>query len=231
MGTYQLSTLRSDVRSNLGNRTDITDTEIDRAINLAQMRVARRWLWEELERSYDATLPDTGDAEADKKISFDNNFREVYSFRLIIGEGQSRKLTQLPPRQFDASIPEPEYYARRKPLYYTVWNNVAEVWPVQDDTYKAIVRASVWPNELVNDSDLSELDRKDDILIAFATSWLFEQKGFSEESTKWFRIGRSMLENALSEEETLPDRELKAPVNYPRRQPGEYWRDPFFKGK
>lgn len=233
MGDINLANLISEVRSYFAGRGDLTDEVIITHLNLAQTFIARKHDWEELERIYDVNLTITATAEDDKFIAFPPNLKEIFSFRLITGTGESRKLTYVRQRAFDKMVPEPEFYARNKPQIYTVHNNIAELWPIPDSAYRVIIRIGLQPTKF-SSSDTgitSDLDEKDDILIYLACSTLYDKLGEYDRSNRFFGIANSRLDDAYSEQVSKPDLAIKpAFESLESNLAGKYWADPFIRG-
>ena len=230
MGTLNLTSLISQIKLHHVNRGDLTDEIVIDKLNLVQERLARLWEWEELGRVLDTNLTITSVAEDDKFIAFPTNMREIVSFRLITTDGASRKLEEKSQRQFDQIVPEPEFYARGKPSIYTINNNTAELWNVPDTAYRVIIRIQQRPDAFSSGvgGAKSNLDRKDDILIYFTVSMIWDHLGEYERASRFFGIANNMIEKAKDEQETKPDREIK-PLSETRIStiPGSYWANPF----
>lgn len=228
MGTLTLDGMKSEIRAALGNRTDL-DTRLTRIINLAQMRIARIRRWEELESIYTNTTPYTGVPADDKFLSFPGNMRDIYSVVLKYG-AESRKLTRFPNRVWDRQIPMPEYWATGKPSAYTLHRNVMEFWRIPDANYPLVARGVEWPvafSDTLPDAT-SQLDQKDDMLIALSTSWCFMTLKDTETSRKWWSIYANMLNAAIGEEAEKPDLDqLPNPGVSGQGFSGDYWRNPW----
>ena len=232
MGTLQFSDLKDEVLQGLGNRTGIDSSRLARVINLAQMRIARVKVWDDLETVVEGTFSITSSAKNDKFLTLPTNVRTIYSVRVIIGANQSRKLQYVPPRKFDEKIPEPEYYSRGKPTIYTLYSGKLELWKVPDSTYSYSIRMATWPSTLSSDSDVSDLDQKDDMIIALSLSWMFQSIGRTEDASRWWRIYANMLNSATGEETEKLDMDLlpsfeSMPGN---AGVGDYYVNPFVKG-
>ena len=228
MGTLTQTELQDEVRSALGGRTDL-DSRMTRGLNLSQMRIARLSRWEELEAIYTGSTAYTGTPADDKFLALPTNLRDVYSVRLIDGTN-SRKLTRLTNRIWDRRIPAPEALATGRPRYYTLHRNVMEFWKVPDAAYSVTIRAVEWPTAFTTSdlSAVSDLDQKDDMIIALTTSWFYMTLGNEEMANKWWRIYRNMAIAAGAEESEKPDLDVLPNAGVSSGgTPGDYYADPF----
>jgi hypothetical protein len=236
MGTLNLAGLLVEVRRFFSNRSDLTDAIITTNLNLAQEDIAKVWDWEELDNTLSGTLSITASEVDDKFLAIPvSTIKEIHSFRLITGDGRSRKLEQVSVRNFDLVIPEPEYYARRIPLKYCLHKNKVEFWPVPDEAYPYIIRTTNWPTAFAGDTGaFSDLDRKDLALVYRAASILNDTLGEYERAGRFYGIYRALINDDISEEQSMPDRDIKPPSEIRRSSsgtaPGNYWQNPFFKG-
>jgi len=230
MGTITYTQMKTEILANLGNRSEFDEDRLVVILNLAQMRIARFRAWEELTSVTDDTFTITADEEDDKAVPLPSNIKDIYTFRIITGQGQSRKLIRRTTRWFDENIPEPEYYTRNKPVNYTRFANALEVHPVPDDTYRYLIRQRFWPTAFDKTAgQKTELDHKDDLLVALSTNWAFQSLGRLEDAGRWWTIYLNMLKSAGLEDAEKPD-EMIAPAFESGLKTGEYWRDPFVKG-
>src|SRR6266404_5018394 len=151
MGTLTLSDLKDELKRGLGNRTDL-DARLTRFLNLAQERIYRVYDFSEMQQITTSSFSVTSSITTDKFITLPP-IREIQSFRVLDG-AQSVKLKQVSTRQWDSTIPMPEYFARALPSHLTLWTNSAELWPVPDKTYQYIIRWTKLPTVFV-DSNLT----------------------------------------------------------------------------
>lgn len=201
MGTLLFSDLQAEVRSGLGNRTDL-DARLPRAINLAQQRLARIHDFDEMEVISTTVVTNTS-SDNDKYLSLPFK-REVYSIVLLNNEN-SRKLIQRTPQFWDRRLPMPEYWARDIPQDYIIWGNTVEIWPLPDQSYTIRMRWSQWPTPLVNPNDVSMFVNKDELLIAFALLYINNSLGKIDEAMKYATIIRSLLTESTQLDDTKPD--------------------------
>ncbi len=232
MGTLNLTSLISQIKLHHANRSDLTDQIIIDKLNLVQERLARIWEWEELDNGEEVTIVITATPKDDKTITLVNTYRDIYSVRLITGAntGRSRKLDYISKRTFDNLFPEPEFDARSEPTVYTVWQNKLELYRVPELADTIVVRGMKWADAFSSGigSAKSDFDRKDDILIYWTVSMVWDHLGEYERAKRFFGISQTMLDKAKDEQETKPDLEIKPGFETARgNRLGSYWSDPF----
>lgn len=236
MGTVNLSSLILLTRRFFANRSDMTDEIITDHLNLAQEQIAKEYDWEELDATLTGNLTITSTIKDDKFFTIPTTVKEITSFRLITSDGRSRKVQSISVRNFDADIPEPEYYARNIPQRYCVHASKIEMWPVPDIAYEYIIRTTNWPTAFAGDTSVfSDLDRKDLPLIYRTASIMYDALGEYEKAKRFFNIYNSLMKKDVSEEVSMPDRNIMPRSEAIRQKPGitgdgQPWRDPWVKG-
>lgn len=230
-----LQDLITEVRDHLGGRTDVTDSRIVRSLNIAQEYIARNHAYEDLYR----VLSGQTLIANDKFLEFaelPSGFREpmeIWSFRLVPGDGRARKLIFRSTRAFDRLVPEPEFYDADIPTHYTVWNDKFELWRVPDVAYSYELRMAVWPTAFTTSQlqATSIFDRKDDMIIALSVSWIFGQLGEYERAARFFNIFRAREVTAIQEDQALPDQDIISDRGKARPEAvlGRPWADPFVR--
>ncbi len=232
MGTLNLATLITEIRAFHAGRSDLTDEIIITQLNHVQERLARLWQWEELDQDEDILLGFAGLPKEDNVIALTNTYRDIYSIRLVTGDGQSHKLEYIAKRTFDEMFPEPEFHARGNPSIYTVWKKKLEVYPVPVSADTLSVRGMKWATDFTSTDTAakSTFDRKDDILIYWACSLLWDRLGEYERAKRFFGVANQMIDQAKDEQESKPDRVIKPAFETGRGTlPANYWLDPFIK--
>ncbi len=233
MGTLNLTSLIAEVQRHHANRSDLTDQIVIDKLNIVQERLARVWNWEELDNGEEVTITISATAKDDKTIALVNTYKEIYSVRLVTGDGTSRKLERVSKRSFDKMFPEPEFVARNEPSIYTVWKNKLEVYPVPLTADTLAIRGIKWAAGFSSGvgGAKSDFDRKDDILIYWTVSMCWDHLGEYERAKRFFGIANNMLDKAKDEQETKPDLEIKPAFEsgYGRGAPGQYWLNPFIR--
>lgn len=212
MGTLTRSELREEVNANLGDRlanlqvnevTSVTN-RLNRALNMAQVRIARAHNFRELyvvdqDAAAPATVTYTG---------LPSTLKDIYSLGRITGATELVKIVYVPQRQWDQLLGG-QPLRTGDVFHYTRWGtSLLEWYKVPTATFTLLRRYSKWPANFANDNAVSDLARKDDILIAFTTSWLFRSLGQLEESVGWHAEGQALLQAAVVEDQAQPDADM-----------------------
>ena len=232
MGTLNLTSLIAEVQRHHAGRSDLTDQIVVDKLNLVQERLARVWEWEELDEDEEVTITISSVAKDDKTISLVNTYRDIYSVRLVTGDGTSRKLDFIAKRTFDQMFPEPEFHARNDPLIYTVWKTNLEVYPVPLSADTLAIRGIKWAADFSSGvgGAKSDFDRKDDILIYWTVSMCWDHLGEYERAKRFFGIASNMIDKAKDEQDTKPDLEIKPAFESGKGVGiGQYWFNPFIR--
>lgn len=237
MGTYQLSEMREEIKLHFADRSDLTDAQINRAVNLAQERMARPIDFQELKVLVTGnTLPYTGVKADDKLFAYtqlpsgSQDPKSIYTFRIITSDGRSRKLVPWNQMTFDERVPEPQFFAADVPRHYIRWGNGFELYPVQNQAYNYEIRMSKWPTAMTSDSQKSDFDRKDDVLINLVISQIWGRFGEYERANRFFGIFNRLWNEAVEEELGKPDRNIVSPETRKILDlPGDYWARPFVR--
>ena len=255
MGILTFDQIKSEIKEYHANRSDISDTRLNIVIDLVQLRIARLNDWDELKYTVSGTTVYTGVA-ADDKI-FDLNtalgaeanphkFKNIYSFRVITGDGRSRKLVGLPMEEFDRRIPEPEFLSTGVPSFYTWFATrqtgatnptptAVELWQIPDQAYDYHLRLQVYPRFLTDggkvDSDTSDFSSNDDLIIQLCVSILYQSQGREDKALQHFRIYSSMLAEARKANDENYESTIAGVRGLERGGTiGRYWADPFVMG-
>jgi len=182
------------------------------------MRLARKAIWDEFNKTNSFPVPFTDDPDVDKFVelqlltSTTSIIRQIYSIKVKKpANQQAHKLIKMTASEFDQKIPDPETYQRGFPKFYTRWNTkpfdntldpqtraqIIETWPiVEDDQYVMDIRFCVFPRSVANlqppsgedIADALDFEAADDIIIALATAILCSGLGKIEKSRHWFSI-------------------------------------------
>lgn len=234
MGTLTLTELKGEIQAALGNRTTQSSVtaRLTRVLNMSQTRLARAYTWRELNTVLSLTTSFSGDLSADKFITVSENVRDYLSLVLVDGTS-SVKLKYKPYRAIDREVPYPEQYTRRRPRIYTRFQGKLEIIPIPDAAYPINARVILWPTAFVDSSDVpSDLDNKDDLLIALAVSWFHMTFNDIDSANKWWRVYMNGLALAVAEDQDNPDYDAQPSssldTNYVESQ--EPWADPFVRG-
>ena len=236
MGDLTLSQYRDEVRDHLGGRTDLSDAKLTRAINIAQVQLARIEDFEELRILATPAIPFTN-TNADRflaktAVSGTKTLREMISFVVSDGSSRSRKLEQCTPRQLDRFIGDAtnDLHSRFIPRKYVMWDDNMELWPLPDQAYSSIIRATIWPTALALGGDKSIFVFKDEILIHLTTSYMYHSLGEYDRAKMFFGFATANIATALLQDKKSPDRDIKPPwESLSRGATGEYWLNPFVR--
>lgn len=234
MGLLTYTQLDSELVAAHGNRDDISAARRLIAINLAQVRIARIYDWNELQEIVTGTIGNNSDPALDKFAAVPDNLRKIYSFKVVDTSSTyiSRKLKWIPQRQWDQNIPETEAWTTDIPVIYTIWANRFEFWKIPSSQLNYEIRASFWPSEfsLSYPDATSDLEQKDDMIIALACSWLHLTNRETEEANNWWKIYREMADAATGQEIEEREIDITAPLERSIRgdsPTAEPWRNPF----
>ena len=227
MGDLTLLQMRNQVKLALGNRDDL-DEHLDSLINTCQMRIARFFDFEEMLSLVDLSIGYTGAALADSSVSLPTKTRDVYGVTIVDGSDYYTVNAVDRPtwkNRFFVDIPTA---GTDRPAYYCIFSSTIELYPPPDKAYTAKLRRSKWPADLTDDDSLSELDTKDDLLIALTVCWTLYHLNNVERGNAYWAMFRSMLKEAMGSQNVKPDLYQKIDALRPSTS-GNYWKDPFVR--
>ena len=219
--------LRSEVRENIKRTaTAFADTRIDTHLDWAQERIADLHTFEEMRVSDTFSTTDSV-----KNYSFPERMKDIFSMALQDG-GSSRKLSYVPAREFDLKVPRTQTYSTGIPSCYVDYGTSFDLFKTPDDIYVVNRRFSQYPRSLSTDTMVSDLVRKDKIIVAGATSFGFWALREVEDAEYWDSIifAKLMME-AVATDHSAVDwnpiaRGFRARgIGYG----GEYWKSPFVR--
>ena len=232
MGTLTYAEIKTEVVAALGGRSNFDADRMTVIVNLAQMRISRKHRWQEMEDLVEGNFVITGVVKTDKFLSIPANTRKIYTIRLILGDGSSRRLESRTNQFFDDQIPEPEYYATGDPTIYTTFADKIEFWRVPDTADAYAIRRRKTPTAFAGDStpgQVSDFEQKDDAIIALSSNWALQALGRMEDAGRWWTVYSNIINSAADEEVEDPDLKMM-PAFEGAVRAGEYWRDPFSRG-
>jgi len=221
MGTLTRVFLRAEILSNLGGLPQNNDniTRINRLIDLAALRIARAYGWQELERTTTDAITVTGTPATDQVHipvlvpdggGGAGTLRSWLTLIRRVGNDTPFKLVRIPERQWaQMTLGSESPLLTGAATHYRWWSDRLYFYPVPDQNWTLIQDYKIWPS--LNFSDgaggelPSDLDFKDDMLIALATHNAFQSLGQREDATQWFAIYSDMLQAAINEEMDKPD--------------------------
>ena len=191
------------------------------------MRLARFFDFEEMISLDDLTIAYTGVKLTDASISLPTYTRDVHSISVIDGDDYyivepiDRRTWK--DRYFNAIVSG----TTSRPTQYCVFSNKIEVFPAPDKAYSSKLRRSKWPADLITDESKSELNQKDDLLIALTICWTLYHLNNTDRANAYWAVFRSMVKEAIDSQTSKPDLYQKIDLMNPIQS--NYWKDPFVR--
>ena len=227
MGDLSLLQMRNQVKLALGNRDDL-DEHLDSLINTCQMRIARFFDFEEMLSLVDLSIGYTGVALADSSVSLPTKTRDVYGVTIVDGSDYYTVNAVDRPTWKNTFFVDIPTAGKDRPAHYCIFSSTIELYPPPDKAYTAKLRRSKWPADLTDDDSLSELDTKDDLLIALSICWTLYHLNNVERGNAYWAMFRSMLKEAMGSQNVKPDLYQKIDALRPSANTS-YWKDPFVR--
>ncbi len=225
MGALTLAELKTGVRDHFSGRTD-KDTRLTQLLNIAQIRLVRDHDFEEMKGQTTLEPAFTGTLATDKFIAIPSTVKEIFSVA-VIDDSAGYPVTQKAGRTFAKEIPYNEEWSTNRPRICRRWGlSNLEVWPIPDQAYVYPYLYSSWPTDLSSESGVSDISKKDDLLILLTAMWLAVEIDRPDRANYLFAIFQNEYKNAVREDEKKPDLEIagyRAGVG----GHGEYWKQPF----
>lgn len=106
------------------------------------------------------------------------------------------ELDALPKKEWERRISMSGMYSRDMPTNYFRIDTNIEVFPAPDTTYGVRRIYTLWPTTLSSDSDVTLLERKDDLIIARALAWMFSLLGDREKANHYHSMYNTMRRGA-----------------------------------
>ena len=198
--SLSLLEIRTRVRSCIKREsTSLSDSTVDSYINQSQRGIARLHTFSEMYKT-----EETVTVASQKHYTYPERMKNIFSIRLI-DNGSSRKLIRVDSRRFDDLVPYPENLSEARSTHYIDFGTYFEVYPIPDAIYSLYMRISKFPKALTADSDESDLDEKDDIIIAGANGYGMEELRELDDATYWFKRFRELLNEAIKGDHTPGD--------------------------
>lgn len=229
MGQMTQTEMETELKGALGNRQDL-NARLYHFLNLAQVRICRKHDWREMSTITEGSLPFTGTKTDDRFLALPTNMRSLYSFLLVDPDSMSDsfelQLIQL--NVWNKFISATDAYSRGKTSSYTIWEKKFEFWRIPDKAYLYEIRHTLWPTEFTNGGGLvSDLDRKDDMIIALGASWAFLTLREMDEANRWWGIYKNMINDHIGLEVERPALDIKPAFETFKGGNSDYWTDPF----
>lgn len=234
MGTLTLSDFQSEILAALGNRQDITATQVTIALNLAQARLGRVYDFSDMARLEHTNLNFTGIPASDKYMSLPAHIKTIHSTVLVDNSTggslwSSRKMIEKPWRWFDSQFPVPEAMPPEWPSVYTRWGNIIIMAPPPQAAYDIYMRIIAWPTPFTTSSitQTSDFDNKDDILLEDALRHFWRRLGRMDQADVHEKRVERLVVEAVEREDTRPDMDVAADITAIGLNTIEYWDNPF----
>lgn len=221
--------MQGEVRANLDRTVGgLASGRINVWLNWAQERIADYWTFEEMRKKFAGSVTAAGNS-----YGFPTNMKDIYSMKVFDGS-RSRALVYVPAREFDQKVPEIDVYATDIPEWYVDYGVNFEVFPKPNQTYDVELRCSLYPEDFASDTAVSQLIRKDKLIICAATVYGFYSLREYKEGDYWSKeIFTAMLAES---ENTDHSGEDWTPVARPFSGGGmgrygevaaQFWKSPF----
>lgn len=185
--------------------TVLTD-RINSTLYKVQLRMARKHNFQELS-VYDE---DSAVAAAAIYAGFPANVKDIYSISRWVSDTESVRLLYVPQRQWDNLLGSSHTVITGDVTNYTRWGATGqpliEWYKTPTETFRIFRRYRVWPGQFQFDTSTSDFTAKDDIIIALATGYMFLSLGEPEEAAGWIADGFGMLDDAIKDDGSEPDR-------------------------
>lgn len=237
MGLLTLTQLCSEVQANLRNRTDLTNSRVATAINLAQSEISTAWDFRELQQFYNVETQFTDNPFNDKFVPLAPFTKHLHSAVLKYGTS-SWKLQVKPWQEFDRRWPAPESFGRSIPSVATQWGQTMIIYPICNQVYTIASLISTIPRPFSYDlapaavSDYEE--DKDQLLIKLASAYLWGSFGRTDASARLRaeclgvdfprRIG-GLLGGCIQRDKDRPGMDVSADLT--AGTGGNYWLNPW----
>ena len=236
------SELITQIKANLGNRTDKTDAQIVGWINLSQMRLARTNNFREFHKTTSEFINPTGTKTVNQKpiITFaEGGLKAMESVRVSFGDAESGPfdrsymLSYMGRRQFHRLLPNPASTLAMEgyPTVFTEENEQIYLYKIPNKKYLIEVGYWSWPTSLSESalSTKSDFDGKDDILIAMTTSMGFHSLGMQQQGVQYYAVANALIQDAIAQDEDKPSHVItgKGTSSSSGSLVGQPWNDPF----
>jgi hypothetical protein len=244
MGTLTREELRDEVSKNLGGALDnltgaaqtSAKSRINRALEHSQVRVAHEYTFKELRITDSDSITVTGTPSIDQYYSgMPATTRKILSLIRQIGTDRGHKLTKWPTRTWDQLVVTPAEISTGDADIYVEDRdsngNLRLTWyPVPPQNWTLLRRYIIWPTPFADDGAVSVFDHKDDLVIAWATWWLFNSRGENSDAERWENTGLKLLDIAKKADMSEPDTSYVPRGGSDHVEAGpNYWVDPFVK--
>lgn len=237
MGALTLAQFETEVLAGLGNRTDIPSSRVVTALNLAQSRIGRSYDFHEMATIGFAQMSFTQNTAIDKYLVLPPLTKTVHSFVVLDTSaglsslGQSGKVIEKPWRWFDQRFPAPEWFPPGWPQVYKRWGAdflVMVPAPILQFTAQISYTAFPTPFTAGAQTQQSDFEDKDDLLIAYAVAYLNKSLSRYDRAAASEEVAQKLLDEAVDRDDNRPDMEVSRDI--PALAGGinsMYWADPW----
>lgn len=200
------SAIVAEIQKNITNRSDVDATRILLLLNLMQLRLCKSFDFHELQ------TVDVGSDTVDPRIQSGTSeyslatilavsagtMRAIHEIRRV--DTDYKLIKELLVRRQDESIPQADFFAVDVSTHYIRTGDNILVIKTPDAAEGLMIRWSKYPTDILVGTS-SELENKDDLLIAMTTSWIFMSLRMTDEGERWLSIAINIANNSLEMQE------------------------------
>ena len=147
MQIYTLASMRAELKSQLGNRTDVLEARYDRWINEAVVQMA-----DELE------FADTLQSVSISTVALQPFYTLATGINTILAvslqDATDKIYGGFPLREMDLKFYREQGVDTGKPAYWMIYNRILVLWPAPDAIYTLVLDTDNVSSEMVLDTDL-----------------------------------------------------------------------------
>ena len=162
-----LSALKSEVQSVIGNTDSTVATQITNWLNWAVLQMSRRHDWTDL-ISLNTSSYDTVAGTA--TVSLATTVKKIYDIRYVdtADDSRSRQLIYRPAWVANRLTPYPPGDAQNTPLYYWRIGRTLYLYPIPDEAKDLYMTIHSWPTAMSAGTDEPSITNVDDAIVAGA---------------------------------------------------------------
>ena len=170
-------------------------------INWAQRRLARAFDFHELNAVQESAAT-VADVKRYPMVTGTNNLgltrpKDIHSIK-VIDSANSRTLRRYSPRWFQKKFPRPENFTTGRPDIYTRWINSLDFMRIPDAVYTLHIWYPQWPTVLTADSQLSDFEQKDELLVTLTVMETYLALEEYQDAAVWAAKAKGMLIDAIN---------------------------------
>ncbi len=252
MGTRTLLDMKLDVSRAVNQFGQFSDTRLTRYINEAQDQIAKKWNWKELVMLDDATHTIASVPTTDQFFALSNflsgseRLKKILSIH-VTTDGYERKLFQISPRQFDQDYEQTpttgsggDDQTASAPSVFTQRDQEIQLRGIPSGNQTYVMRWRKLPAQLASDTAVSDLDFKDNWIVALAIlSGLGSGpvdvkdaegvKAWREMRAEWKATASALMAEAIIDADTESDVDYLPHAGPNSARINEWWKDPFVR--